>query len=89
MIVNHDVEDYATWKHGFDSFPPGKGGAIFHHVNRGVDNPNNVTVVAGFASREAAEAFRDNPGLSQAMAEAGVIGRPRVEISEEAEEVHY
>ena len=89
MIVNHDVADYDNWKRVFDGFPPGVAGASFHHVNRSLDNPNNVTVVSGWESREAAEAFRNNPNLEQAMHEAGVTSAPRIELTEEVESVTY
>ena len=54
MAVNHDVADYATWKNAFDAFSPARGDARFHRVNRNIDNQNNVTVVAGFDTVEAA-----------------------------------
>ena len=47
LAVNHQVEDYERWKQVFDEFPPGEGGAVFHPVNRLVDSPNTITVVAG------------------------------------------
>jgi heme-degrading monooxygenase HmoA len=89
MAVNHDVQDYETWKTVFDTFPPARGGAKFHRLNRNIENPNNVTVVAGFDTAEAAEQFRDDPELKDAMGEAGVVGAPRFEIFEEVESVQY
>ncbi len=88
MAVNHDVQDYETWKTVFDTFPPANG-ARFHRVNRNIENENNITVVAGFDTAEAAQQFRDSPELRQAMGEAGVVGAPRVEIFEEVESVQY
>lgn len=87
--INHNVEDYDKWKAVFDEFPPSKGGALFHRINRNVDNPNNITVVAGFESLEAATAFRDNPDLKDAMGRAGVAGVPRIELFNEVESVQY
>lgn len=89
LAINHDVTDFDRWKGVFDSFPPSKGGAVFHRVNRNVDNPDNVTVVAGFETADAARAFRDNAELKEAMGEAGVAGAPRFEIFEEVESVVY
>ena len=89
MAVNHDVEDYDRWKAVFDVFPPSKGGAKFHRVNRNVDNPNNITVVAGFESLGDAISFRDNPDLKDAMGRAGVTSAPRIELYEEVEFVEY
>ena len=89
LAINHDVEDYDSWKVVFDEFPPSTGGALFHRINRGVDNPNNITVVAGFESADAASAFASNPDLKDAMQRAGVTGAPRIEIYEEVESVQY
>lgn len=89
MAINHDVEDYDKWKAVFDEFPPSKGGALFHRINRNVDNPNNIAVVSGFESLNAATAFRDNPDLKDAMGRAGVASVPRIEIFNEVESVQY
>jgi heme-degrading monooxygenase HmoA len=85
MVVNHDVEDYERWKAGFDQYPPSRGGARFWHVNRRVDDPDNVTIICGWDTLDAAVAFRDKPELRDAMGSAGVIGEPRFEISEEVD----
>lgn len=89
MAVNHDVEDYDRWKAAFDEYPPSKGRAKFHRINRNVDNHNNITVVAGFETLDAALGFRDNPDLKDAMGRAGVTSVPRFEIFEEVENVQY
>ena len=89
LAMNHDVEDYQTWKNVFDTFPPGKGGARFHRINRNVENDHNITVVAGFDTAEAARQFTDNPDLKQAMDEAGVKAARRFELFEEVESIQY
>jgi heme-degrading monooxygenase HmoA len=89
MAVNHDVADYDQFKAVFDGFPPSKGGALFHRLNRNVEDPNNITVVAGFESADAARAFRDDPALKDAMHQAGVTCAPRIEIFEEVEAIQY
>lgn len=87
--INHTVRDFNQWKAVFDEFPPKVGGATFHRIDRNVDNPNNITVLAGFATTEAARAFADNPDLKKAMDRAGVTGTPRIEIYDEVESVQY
>lgn len=87
--INHHVSDYDIWKAVFDEFPPSKGGALFHRINRGVDDPNNITVVAGFESPDAAHAFLENPNLKESMGRAGVTSPPRVELYEEVEAIQY
>ena len=89
MAINHDVEDYATWKSVFDTFPPSRGGARFHRLNRNIEDGNNITIVAGFDTAEAAQQFRDDPDLKQAMSDAGLTSSPRFEIFEEVESVQY
>ena len=83
VAIHHAVEDYDRWKAGFDAFPPTDGEALFARVNRAVDDPNTVAVVAGYETLEAAKAFLDSPELMQKMQEAGVVGEPRIEFYEE------
>jgi hypothetical protein len=83
--IRHGVKDYEQWKAGYDSYPPTVGGARFARVNRAIDDPNMVTVVCGFDSVDAANAFLGNPELKAKMAESGVVGEPRIEIYEEVE----
>ena len=85
LTMRYQVGNYAKWKAAFDEFPPSKGGATFHRVNRVTGNPNTVMVTSGFATPEAADAFVSNPNLVAAMQAGGAIGRPRVEIYEEVE----
>ena len=43
-----------------------------YQVSRGQDDPNRILVTQTFDSREAAEAFMNNPTLREAMGRAGV-----------------
>ncbi len=81
--IRHPVNDYDQWKAVFDQYPPTANGALFARVNRSVDDPNTVAVIAGFESTDAAKAFLDNPELKARMQEAGVAGEPRIELYEE------
>ena len=83
VAIRHAVEDYDRWKAGFDAFPPTEAGALFARVNRAVDDPNMVAVVAGYETLEVAKAFLDSPELKQKMQEAGVGHEMRVEFYEE------
>ena len=85
--IRHSVTDYATWKSVYDTFPPTTAGAKYARVNRSVEDPNMVTIVAGFDSLELAKSFLDNPDLKAKMTEAGVVGSPRIEIYEEVESI--
>lgn len=83
--IRHPVQDYDTWKAAYDTMPPTSRGAKFARVNRGVDDPLIVTVVAGFDTVDEAQAFLGSDELKAKMAEAGVAGEPRIEIYREVE----
>ena len=85
--IRHSVTDYAKWKSVYDTFLPTTAGAKYARVNRSVEDPNMVTVVAGFDTLELAKTFLNNPNLKVKMTEAGVIGAPRIEINEEVESI--
>ena len=85
--IRHSVTDYAAWKNVYDTFRPTSEGAKFARVNRSVEDPNMVTVVAGFDTLELAKAFVANPTLQTKMTEAGIVGTPRIEINEEVESI--
>ncbi|HLF41964.1 MAG TPA: cyclase [Acidimicrobiia bacterium] len=86
LAINHSVADYDKWKLIYDTMPPTTiGGAAFARVNRGVDDPNLVTVVAGFNSLDTLKSFAGDSRLKDAMQQAGVIGAPRFETYEEVE----
>jgi len=85
--IRHSVTDYGKWKTVYDTYRPTSEGAKFARVNRSVEDPNMVTVVAGFDTLELAQAFLDNPNLKTKMTEAGIVGSPRIEINEEVESV--
>jgi hypothetical protein len=89
VAIQHPVADYDAWKAVYDQNNPGTFGALFARVNRAVDDPNLVTVVAGFESVEAANSMIENPDLKADMDRAGVTAAPRVEVYEEAEVVQY
>jgi hypothetical protein len=85
--IRHSVSDYAKWKSVYDTFLPTTAGAKYARVNRSVEDPNLVTVVAGFDTLELAKTFLNNPNLKAKMTEAGVVGSPRIEINEEVESI--
>ena len=89
VAVQHPVADYDAWKAVYDEAHPGTFGALFARVNRSVDDPNLVAVVAGFESVEEAQGMIDNPDLKASMDRAGVTAAPRIEMYEEAESVQY
>ncbi len=85
LAVNHDVADYDAWKRVFDEYHETDRGMTFYRINRNVDDPNNITVVHGFESVDAARGFVEDPELAEAMGRAGATSAPRIEIYDEVE----
>jgi hypothetical protein len=85
MIVQHPVKDYEAWRIEYDRAEPirDRHGVTDATVFRNADDPNEITGLHWFSSVDSARAFARDPGLKGAMARAGVIGPPRIEISVE------
>lgn len=91
VIVQHEVSDYDTWKAVFDEHGTVRKqhGSTGYELYRGLDNPNEITAVNHFETREQGEAFASDPSLPEAMQRGGVIGHPRVSFVGEPEVVEY
>jgi heme-degrading monooxygenase HmoA len=91
VIVQHKVRDYDAWKSVFDEHGDvrRRHGATGHELYRSLQDPNEVTVVNHFPSKEQAEAFAADPSLKEAMERGGVISEPRLTWAREAEAVDY
>ena len=89
VAVQTKVQDYEAFKKAFDEYPPGKGGATFHRVNRMIGDPSMILVVAGFETRAEAEASGTDPGLADVISRSGLVGEPRIEMYEELEFIQY
>ena len=86
MFVRHQVDDYATWRKGYDDFDEKRRtmGVSGHAVYRSVDDGNDVTAYHDFDSIDAARSFAGSDDLRQAMQQAGVVGAPQIWFVEEA-----
>lgn len=84
-FVRHAVEDYDAWRKVYDEFakPQEEGGVESEAVFRGLDDPNNVTVVHDFDTEDEARAFFSSDELKQAMGEAGVSSPPDIWFTRE------
>jgi ketosteroid isomerase-like protein len=87
LIVQHRVRDYDTWKRVFDEHGDVRRryGSTGHELYRGIDDPDEITVVNHFPSKEQAEAFAADPSLTEAMQRGGVISEPRITWAEQTE----
>jgi hypothetical protein len=91
LIVQHKVRDYEAWKSVFDEHQAVRTryGASGHELYRGLEDPNDITVVNHFPSKEQAEAFAADLSLKEAMERGGVVSEPRITWAREAEVVAY
>jgi len=79
LVMQQTVRDYDDWKPVFDAGESvrTKHGCTGHEIYRSDDDANDLTIMLGFPSREAGEAFLADPELKQRMDEAGVLSKPR------------
>jgi quinol monooxygenase YgiN len=91
LIVQHTVRDYSVWKSVFDEHENvrAKHGCRGHAVYRDADEPNNVTIVLDYESRERAAEFMRDPSLREAMEKGGVTSEPRTTWLEKQETCEY
>jgi heme-degrading monooxygenase HmoA len=91
VMVQHRVSDFDAWKLVFDEHGDVRRryGATGHEIYRGIEDPNEITIVNHFPSKEDAQAFAADPSLKDAMARGGVISEPRMTWAEETETVAY
>jgi heme-degrading monooxygenase HmoA len=80
LLVQHTVADYAKWKPVFDQHDRMRraGGGGDYELFRGVNNPNEVTILFEWDSLEGAQQFAQSEELRKAMERAGVVSRPEV-----------
>ena len=81
LLVHHEVADYPSWKTIFDSSLDwrSKNGERNCRIFRGIQNPNELTLMFEWESMEKARAFMASDELKTRMANAGVKTPPRVD----------
>ena len=91
ILVQHTVRDYDEWKRAFDANEAirAKYGCRGHTIYRDPDNPNEVSILTSWESREGAQQYMEDPSLRTAMDAGGVISEPRVTQLEEEETHSY
>jgi hypothetical protein len=87
MIIQHKVQDFATWKPIYDSHASARSAAGLTNgrVFRSVDDPNEVTVLLDTADAKQANDFLASEDLKNAMQRAGVVGQPEIYVLEKAD----
>ncbi|MFN7985496.1 MAG: hypothetical protein U0Q11_26955 [Vicinamibacterales bacterium] len=78
VIVTHEVADWATWKTEFDKHEGARkaAGILGHHINRGLEHPNTLSVYLAVSDLAQAQAFTASPDLQGVMTAAGVKSMP-------------
>ena len=78
VIVSHTVADFDIWKATFDAGEDLRRSAtvVGHHINRGEDDPNALSVYMAATDIDSAKAFASSEQLKADMAEAGVTSAP-------------
>ena len=91
LIVQHKVLDYDAWKSVFDGHEGARAsyGGQGHTIYRAADDPNDLTLLLRYESRERAGEFMSDPSLREAMEKGGVISEPHFQWLEEAEAASY
>jgi len=91
LVVHHRVADFDAWKSVFDEHEPVRRshGELEHRIYRDLNDANRVVVHNDFPTREAAQAFLDDPSLREVMGRAGVEGEPGISFIESVERKEY
>lgn len=86
-VISHPVQDYAKWRAVYDDFADEQdaGGVIMEQVYQDPGDPNQVLVLHGFETMEAAQSFLGSDQLRQAMEGAGVAGPPDIRVMTSAD----
>jgi hypothetical protein len=85
MIVGFKVADFDHWKRMFDALALTRleHGIVAASVHRDADDPSRVVTILAAATVAEARAWAASEVLHRAMAEAGVAGRPEVQVLED------
>lgn len=91
LVAHFHVRDYDGWKAVFDQHEGlrRRHGGLEHRIYRDLHDRNRVIVHNDFPSEEAAQSFRDDPELREAMASSGIEGEAGFSVIERAERKVY
>ena len=81
LFVHHEVADYSAWKSVFDSSHDWRKHQGEHscRIFRGVQNPNELSLLCEWEDFDKARAFIASEELKTRMAKAGVKGAPQIQ----------
>jgi len=87
MHAGFHVEDYETWKKGFDASAGQRrmAGAVSFQVLRDTENPRRLTVVSVLKTPALVSAFMHSPVFESMMKASGVARMGEVLLMEETD----
>ena len=79
MIIHHQVADYTKWRVAYDADQANRtaAGLTNCHVQRSMDNANDVMISCNMADAAKARTFTLSKTLMDTMSKAGVQGNPQ------------
>lgn len=79
-IVHITVEDFDTWKAGFESMDQVRqsSGVTSAKVYRSADNPNEIFIILEWLDGEKARSYHGSDVFKEALKRGGVIGSPDI-----------
>ena len=78
LVISYQIADFDTWKAVFDDNRQGRidHGFAGHHVNRGEDDPNDLTIYLAVGDVDSARAYARSDELKSLMQDAGITSPP-------------
>ncbi len=85
ILIKHRVNNYSNWKPVYDDTQEMAStmGQLSSRSFQEENDPNLVTVLTEFDSKEHGEQFINSGELKEAMQQAGVTGKPEIHFLSE------
>jgi quinol monooxygenase YgiN len=89
VLIRHKVSDYAKWKRAVRAVADLRksSGECSFQVYRDSRRQNDLTVICGWDTGAKLQKFIKSAKLRHAMKEAGVVGKPVVQIFSKVEDL--
>jgi len=87
VIITHPIAEMAHWQKVFNEHTPAhdKAGLKLVGIYKGVENPNEITIIFEEDDIEMAKAFLNDPVTAENMKKAGVTGKPEIRYMHKVE----
>jgi hypothetical protein len=80
ILIRHKIRNFFEWKKAHDTFLMKRIeiGLIEKYLFRGVEDPNEVTILYQARDLNRARAFFESPQLWERMEKGGVVSKPEI-----------